>query len=220
MREKLRGSVVFWNDSSPSPINGSGTTLPVIHTRSAPAPATHSQRRAPSPRRRRLLHSLFLGSASQLPGAAAALALLPRPALAHHGFAGKYDFARPMYLAGRLVHVYAGLPHARLTLDVPEDLFLARDREWLRALEDAEARQTTTLLLTSDRHGRVDVSLDRRLTRRLMDEPGLLRKGDPVEGVVYRRITRDEYRNELQAVLIALPDGRLLVSSSPAVVSR
>ena len=43
--------------------------------------------------------------------------------------------------------------------------------------------------------------------------------GDPVEAVVYRRTTRDEYRNELHAVLLALPDGRLLVSSSPSVKS-
>jgi hypothetical protein len=65
----------------------------------------------------------------------------------------------------------------------------------------------------------VDISLDRRLTRRLLDEPDALGVGDPVEAVVYRRTTRDEYRNELHAVLLALPDGRLLVSSSPSVKS-
>ncbi|MBA3477298.1 MAG: hypothetical protein H0T52_02685 [Lautropia sp.] len=177
-------------------------------------------RRLTGPDRRRFLHCLLLGPAARLLGAHAALALLPRPVLAHHGFAGKYDFSRPLYLAGRLVQAYVGHPHARLTLDVPDNLLLARDREWMRALEDAEARQTTTLLRTSERRGRVDISLDRRLTRSLMDERGLLEEGDPVEAVVYRRITRDEYRNELHAVLIALPDGRLLVSSSPAVTSR
>jgi hypothetical protein len=146
-------------------------------------------------------------------------ALTGRPAGAHHGFVGKYEFSNPLYLAGRLTHAYVGYPHARLTLDVPRNLELPRDREWIRALEDAEARQTTTLLRASDRRGLVDVSLDRRLTRRLMDEPEVLMAGDPVEAVVYRRITRDEYRNELHAVLLALPDGRLLVSSSPSVKS-
>lgn len=143
-----------------------------------------------------------------------------RPALAHHGFAGKYDFSRPLYLAGRLTHLYVGYPHARLTLDVPRDLQLPRDREWMRALEDAEARQTTTLLRASDRRGILDILLDRRLTRRLMDETDALEPGDPVTAVVYRRITKDEYRNELQAVLLTLPDGRLLVSSSQTAVAR
>jgi hypothetical protein len=59
-----------------------------------------------------------------------------------------------------------------------------------------------------------------RLTRRLIDEPDLLAEGDPLEAVVYRRSTRDEYRHELHAVLIALPDGRLLVSSTTSVNSR
>ena len=142
-----------------------------------------------------------------------------RPARAHHGFVGKHEFARPLYLAGRVINAYIGYPHARLTVDVPRNLQLPRDREWIRALEDAEARQTTSLLVTSDRRGMVDISLDRRLTRRLLDEPDALGVGDPVEAVVYRRTTRDEYRNELHAVLLALPDGRLLVSSSPSVKS-
>jgi hypothetical protein len=90
----------------------------------------------------------------------------------------------------------------------------------MRALEDAEARQTTTLLRASDRRGILDLLLDRRLTRRLMDETDALEPGDPVTAVVYRRITKDEYRNELQAVLLTLPDGRLLVSSSQTAVAR
>ena len=141
------------------------------------------------------------------------------PAGAHHGFAGKHDFQRPLYLAGRLTDAYIGYPHARLTLDVPRNLQLPRDREWIRALEDAEARQTTSLLRASEARGIVVISLDRRLTGRLVEEPEALRAGDPVEAVVYRRTTRDEYRNELHAVLLALPDGRLLVSSSPSVRS-
>ena len=142
------------------------------------------------------------------------------PAFAHHGFVGKYDFSRPRYLAGRLTRAYIGYPHARLTLRVPDDLQLPCDREWMRALEDAEARQTTTLLAASERRGVVDISLGSRLTRRLMDEPELLAVDDSLEAVVYRRDTHDEYRNELHAVLLALPDGRVLVSSSPGVNGR
>jgi hypothetical protein len=158
--------------------------------------------------RRRLLAALLAAGA------------LPTAARAHHGFAGKYDFSRPMYVAGRLADAYIGYPHARLTIDVPRDLHLPRDREWMRALEDAEARPTMTLLRASERRGIVVVSLDWRLTRRLLDEPGALEPGHPVEAVVYQRTARDEYRHELHAVLLVLPDGRLLVSSSPGVSSR
>ena len=90
----------------------------------------------------------------------------------------------------------------------------------MRALEDAEARQTISMLAPSERRGIVDISLSGLMTRRLMDEPGLIAVGDPLEAVVYRRTTRDEYRNELHAVLVALPDGRLLVNSSPGVSGR
>jgi len=163
---------------------------------------------------------MLAAAGRRLLAALLAAGTLPATARAHHGFAGKYDFSRPMYLAGRLVDSYVGYPHARLTIDVPRDLQLPRDREWMRALEDAEARPTLTLLRTSERRGVVDISLDWRLTRRLLDEPGLFEPGQPVEAVVYQRTTRDEYRHELHAVLVTLPDGRLLVSSSSSVSSR
>lgn len=156
------------------------------------------------------MRSLGAGLAGLLHAASA-----PRSAFAHHGFSGRYDFTRPYYLAGRLAQSYIGFPHARLTLRVPKNLRIPRDREWMRALEDAEARPTLTLLAASDRRGLVEVTLGGRLTRRLVDEPELLGVDDPVQVVVYRRITQDEYRDELQAVLLALPDGRILVSSMP-----
>jgi hypothetical protein len=173
-------------------------------------PAPPAGAASPARSRRRFL-ARHLGGAGGLWLLQAAS--LPVPAFGHHGFAGLYDFSRPMYLAGRLTHAYIGFPHARLTLDVPRNLQVPRDREWMRALEDAEARPTLTLLVASDRRGPVDVSLHGRLPRRLIVEPGLVRVGDPVEAVVYRRTTRDEYRHELHAVLLTLPDGRLLVSS-------
>jgi hypothetical protein len=181
-----------------------------------PRPLESAPRGQAAAQRRRL----FEVAGRRLVAAALAGALPVGPVRAHHGFIGKYDFSRPLYLAGRLTDAYVGYPHARLTLDVPRNLQLPRDREWIRALEDAEARQTMSLLRAGDRRGIVEVTLDRRLTRRLMDEPEALKPGDPVEAVVYRRTTRDEYRNELQAALVTLPDGRLLVSSSPMVKSR
>lgn len=174
-------------------------------------PASPSRLVATARGRRRFLTGSLCASVTGLLHALAA----PRAAVAHHGFSGLYDFAQPYYLAGRLVQAYVGFPHARLTLRVPKNLRMPRDREWMRALEDAEARPTLTLLAASERRGLVEVTLGGRLTRRLVDEPGLLSVDDPVQAVAYRRMTRDEYRDELQAVLLALPDGRILVSSVP-----
>ena len=187
--------------------------LPVIDV----PPGAEARRRASGGTGRRVMLAV---TGRRLLAALLAAGTLPGTIRAHHGFAGKYDFSRPMYLAGRLVDSYVGYPHARLTIDVPRDLHLPRDREWMRALEDAEARQTLTLLRVSERRGLVDISLDWRLTRRLLDEPGVLEPGQAVEAVVYQRNTSDEYRHELHAVLVTLPDGRLLVSSSPGVSSR
>src|SRR5688500_421126 len=70
--------------------------LPVIdsssvaaHSRPASSPPDHPDRRAGlAVGRRRLLAALLAAGA------------LPTAARAHHGFAGKYDFSRPMYVAG------------------------------------------------------------------------------------------------------------------------
>jgi hypothetical protein len=191
--------------------------LPVIVF---PFAAAADRRQASGPIGRSGRRALLAIGGRGLLAAVIAVGAPPRSAQAHHGFAGKYDFSRPMYLAGRLVDSYVGYPHARLTIDVPKNLHLPRDREWMRALEDEEARPTTTLLRAGDRRGIVDVLLDWRMTRRLLDEPGALEPGQPVETVVYRRITDDEYRDELRAVLVTLPDGRVLVNSSPGVASR
>ena len=143
-----------------------------------------------------------------------------QPAYAHHGFIGQYDFTRPIYLAGLVTHTYVGYPHARLTLRVPATLQLPRDREGMRALEDAEARLTLSLLIAARQRGLVDLSLGGAMTRRLLDDPGLVSVGTSIEAVAYRRTTKDEYHNELHVVLLVLRDGRVLVSSSPAVSGR
>ncbi len=168
----------------------------------------------PLPSRRRMLRAAAAGWLAAMAGTGL---LLPRPGFAHHGFIGRHDFSRPMYLAGRVMRVYAGQPHARVTVRVPDSLQLPRDRERMRPLEDAEARQTLTLLTLLERRGNIELSVDRLLTRRLIDEPDLIREGDAIEAIVYRRTSADEYRNELHGVLLVLTDGRVLVSSSTAV---
>ena len=51
---------------------------------------------------------------------AAALALA-RPALAHHGFTGRYDTTTPLYLQGEVTSAVWGYPHAVLEVTLAAD---------------------------------------------------------------------------------------------------
>jgi hypothetical protein len=56
----------------------------------------------------------------------AAGALLPLPALAHHGWSS-FDQARPIYLEGRAANVQWRNPHAELQLELPAEPKLPAD---------------------------------------------------------------------------------------------
>lgn len=138
------------------------------------------------------------------------------PARAHHGFQGKYDVARPMFLQGTLLQVQGSLPHVHLVVKVPRGGGrVPRGREWMRPLEDAEARPTLSILSPFERWGRVELTLDWRLSRAVLEDPALLLPGDPIAAVVYRRTAKDEYRGELLVVLLRTSDGQVLVSARP-----
>ncbi len=162
-------------------------------------------------RRRWLRRALGLGG----------LLALSAPAVAHHGFLGKHNFAKPMFLRAKVLQVQRAMPHVRLTVDVPRGGGrVPRDREWMRPLEDAEARPTLTILAPFDRRGEVELTLDWRLSKEVLQEPALLKEGDTISVVVYRRTAQDEYRGELLVVLLRTADEQLLVSSRPPKSSR
>ncbi len=146
--------------------------------------------------------------------------LAPSDALAHHGYAGAYDFSRPIYLAGKVEAIWIGLPHVRLRLRLDPDLTLPRDREPYRAVEDAEARQMLGRLRLPERRGPIDVVLHARMSRPLMNEAEALPVGLHTEIIGYRRTTNDEYRDEIVGVLVRLQDGRMLVASMPMRLRR
>lgn len=168
--------------------------------------------------RRRWLRRTLCGAlaTSQI----ASAALIPRSARAHHGYAGVYDFSRPLYLAGTIDAIWIGLPHVRLRLRLDPDLTLPRDREPYRALEDAEARQMLGRLRLPDRRGIIDVVLHARMSRPLMNEPEALPAGLHTEIIGYPRTTNDEYRDEIIGVLVRLQDGRMQVASMPMRLRR
>ena len=73
------------------------------------------------------------------------------------------------------------------------------------------------LFRSLNRSGQLVLTLDWRLSRAVLDEPELLKAGDPVSAVVYFRSARDEYHGELLVVLLRTPDEQVLVSSRPPV---
>lgn len=146
-----------------------------------------------------------------------ALLVAGRAALAHHGYLGKHDFSRPLYLAGRVTRAYIGEPHGRIGLTVARDLHLPRDLDSLRAIEDAERRPTLSMLVRAPQRGDVTLVLDGATTRTLMDQPERLQVGDAIEAIVYQRTSGDEYRDELRVALLVLVDGRSLAASTPGV---
>ena len=141
---------------------------------------------------------------------------LIRDAQAHHGFAGHYDFSKPLYVAGRIESSWIGFPHARLSIGPDAGLRLPRARDAYRALEDAEGRAMLSSLRLLRQVGMVDVTLDATMTRALIDDVSALPDKSWTELILYRRVGADEYRHELLAVLVRLADGRMLVGSGAA----
>lgn len=185
--------------------------FPVSVPAPVPAPAATP---AGSPRRRAI-------RALAAAGLAGGIGLgWPTPGAAHHGFVGLYDVSRPIYLAGRIASLWLGLPHGRVAITLPADLALPVDRDPFRALEDVEGRQVLSRLRLPERKGTVEVVLDGRMTRRLIDEPDGLPVGLRTELIAYLRTSRDEHRGELLVVLLRLADRRLLVGSGPASSRR
>lgn len=48
--------------------------------------------------------------------------LLPGLVLAHHGFTGRYDLSRPLWVRGQVINAYFGQPHPTLTIRTAPDM--------------------------------------------------------------------------------------------------
>lgn len=57
---------------------------------------------------------------------AMSLATVGGDASAHHGFGGRYDLTRPVWIEGVVKQAYFGQPHAEITVEVPADITLPR----------------------------------------------------------------------------------------------
>jgi hypothetical protein len=143
-------------------------------------------------------------------------------AAAHHGFTGAYDFCRPVYIEGTVTSVRYGYPHAEFTVDVPRDLALPqnpRARADLRALAEAEDRDTLSMLVLPQTRGPMMILLEPVMTG-TVTERRRPRVGDRVTAVAYQRVSDDRYRGELRVILLSLGDGGVVMASRPRSYHR
>lgn len=128
-------------------------------------------------------------------------------ASAHHGFTGRYDASRPLWVEGEVVSAHIGPPHIEVRVRTPER-FAAPVRQGVAEL-DSTLRPLTPAPPLSVRE-------DHRNTTVLLEFPpiinftglrGNLRPGDRVAAVVYRNCDRP---HNLRVQWFRAGDGRVL----------
>jgi hypothetical protein len=153
-----------------------------------------------------LRHALLAGLA--LMGAA--------PALAHHGFTGEYDYARPVYLQGTVTASNPGYPHATLTVQLTATA-PPQDKHALSAVDRSEARNTSERLSLPRnlKPGQsVTILFDPVMTRQLADAgKNAPQVGQTLVAVAYERISKDNDTGELRVLHVRLADGSFLSGS-------
>lgn len=143
-------------------------------------------------------------------------------AAAHHGFTGVYDFCRPVFIEGTVTSARLGYPHAEFTLDLPRDLTLPRnprDRADLRALAEAEERDTLSMLVLPQSRGPLTILLEPVMTREVTERQRP-RVGDRVTAIAYQRVSNDRYRGEFRVMLLSVGDGGAVMASRPRSYHR
>lgn len=130
------------------------------------------------------------------------LALMPSTlAFGHHGFHGRYDLSRPVWVEGTVVRSYFGNPHSVLTLEIADDL---RVPEAPPTLGPAAAfLNTLALHVPSDLPGQT-VQLELPPTPQYSMLGGRISVGDRIAAVAIRNC---EAPHQLNVQWLHLADG-------------
>jgi hypothetical protein len=149
-----------------------------------------------APRRRRALQWL---------AGAGLLGLAGAPAVrAHHGFGGRYDTQRAIYVAGEVVRARVGMPHPVLALRVAADLALPAGAAELGP--DAEEFRSRLVVREPDRGQTLEIEFPP--VARFLDLGPELRAGDHVAVIVLRNCNAP---HPLRGQWIRLASGRVVV---------
>lgn len=138
---------------------------------------------------------------------AAAIAVSPGAAVAHHGFTGRYDASAPLWIEGEVMSAHIGPPHIEVRLRTPVR-FSAPDRASLDGLAGAlrPTAASTTLQVRADHMG-ATLLLEFPPIGAFTGLRGRLRAGDRVSAVVYRNCNAP---NNLRVQWFKVGDGPAL----------
>lgn len=122
-------------------------------------------------------------------------------ARAHHGFDGRYDMTRPVWIEGVVVETYFGNPHSELTVRVPDNVQLPSPRPDLGPA--ASFLDAGALVIPQDFVGQA-VILELPPTRQYVILGDRVEEGDLVFAVAIRNC---EPPHQLNVQWLQLPDG-------------
>lgn len=122
-------------------------------------------------------------------------------AYAHHGFSGRYDLRRPVWVEGIVVGTYFGNPHSELTVEISGDLALPQPLPSLGPA--ASFLDGAALVVPEDIRGRT-VELELPPTRQYSGFGDRIKEGDRIAAVAIRNCAPP---HQLNVQWLRLADG-------------
>lgn len=123
-----------------------------------------------------------------------------RPGLAHHGFTGTYDSARPIYVAGTVIDASFRRPHPVIEMRVDAELRTPTD------LPEGEEFSEVLEVRLEDRSRIIDVEYPP--IRLFFNLQGSIAVGDRLETIVYQNCRPP---HQLRGQWLRLADGEAVV---------
>ena len=126
------------------------------------------------------------------------------PADAHHGFTGRYDRSKPLYIAGQITQATYTLPHGLITIEPappsapPADLLQLNPRQY----SDLGGRDVVTRAqpIQATGGGVLVLLLTPPMTSEVAARPAPPARGQSVGAIVYRECSTGELRVQLLRV--------------------
>lgn len=129
-------------------------------------------------------------------------------ASAHHGFSGRYDLSRPVWIEGDVIAGYYGQPHAELTIRTDADLTLPTSRPDLGPT--ANFLDAGSLTVLPETRGRT-IKIELPPTQQYFDLGNRIAAGDRIAIVAVRNC---ESPHQLNGQWLRLAGGAVIARSS------
>lgn len=138
---------------------------------------------------------------------ALSLSTASEDASAHHGFGGRYDLARPLWIEGVVKQAYFGQPHAEIAIEVPAGITVPRTAPDLASA--ASFLDVTALAVRADTAGRV-VKIELPPTQQFFRLGNQVKVGSTIAVIVVRNC---EPPHQLNGQWLRLASGEIVARS-------